>query len=294
MLYDLNVPWTPTTPLSTLQKIISFQSELGYNTIALCYTQADKSLPSKLVNPIPIEFPFTIPPKIVLLRRCTLTLSDPAHNHRLSSLASLYDILAIRPTNEKAFLAACLQTSEHSIISLDLTTRYPFHFKPKTLMTAINRGIKIEICYSQCITADTVGRRNFISNLLSITRCTKGRGLIISSEASAIMACRGVADVTNLLSVWGLSRERAVEGFSVQPRGVVVNEKLKRSGYRGIINVIDGGPTEPSSKSHEKRSIELDKAEINPSSSKRATKRAKVREQQERLASQGAGDLPLL
>ncbi|CCU82789.1 unnamed protein product [Blumeria hordei] len=292
MLFDLNIPWTPTTSSSSLEKIISFQSELGYNTIALSYTQSDKSLPSKLTNPIPIDLPLNIPPKTIVLRRCTLTLSDPAHNHRLSSLASLYDILAIRPTNEKAFLAACLQTSEHSIISLDLTTRYPFHFKPKTLMTAINRGIMIEICYSQCITADTTGRRNFISNLLSVTRCTKGRGLIISSEASNVMACRGVADITNLLGVWGLSRERAVEGFSVHPRGVVVNEKLKRSGYRGIINVIDGGPSDISSKSTEKRAIETDRAESNPSFSKRAAKRAKMKEHQEKLT-MGTNDILL-
>lgn len=67
---------------------------------------------------------------------------------------------------------------------------------------------------------------------------------MLSSEARDVLGCRSPADVLNLLNVWGLSRDRGVEAMGVNPRGVVVNEGLKRSAFRGVIDVIDGGERE--------------------------------------------------
>jgi ribonuclease P/MRP protein subunit RPP1 len=282
MLYDLNVPWSPTQNPQELQRTISFLSELGYNTLALNHIHSGP-LPSQITNQIPSPQPFTLPPKTTLLRRCTLTLIDPAQNYRLSVLASAYDILALRPTNEKAYLAACISLSEHSLISLDLTQRFPFHWKPKPLMTAINRGIRIEICYGQATGEESNARRNFISNTLAIVRATKGRGLVISSEAKSVLGVRAPADVLNLLGVWGLAKERGLESMGVNPRGVIINEGLKRSSWRGVIDVIDGGesevvkpkPKEVGSGKKGKRKQE-DTNGGTPTISKRAAKRAKM------------------
>ncbi|KAF4629609.1 hypothetical protein G7Y89_g8535 [Cudoniella acicularis] len=241
MLYDLNVPWTPTIPPAELERSISFLSSLGYNTLALNHTLSVTSIPSQIINPIPLQSAIKTPEKTTLLRRCTLTLSDPSQNYRLSSFVSAYDILALRPLTEKAFLAACLTVTEHSLISLDLTTRFPFHFKPKPLMAAVNRGIRFEICYAQATMGDSHARRNFISNFMGIMRATRGRGLVVSSEAGNAVACRGPADVLNLLGVWGLGRERGLEALGVNARGVVVNEGIKRSSFRGVVDVVYGG-----------------------------------------------------
>lgn len=240
MLYDLNISWSENQDPQILQRTISFLSELGYNTLALNHTITG-SLPSQITNPIPAKQSFPVPGKTTLLRRCTLHVSDPSLNHRLPALASTYDILALRPTTEKAFLAACTTLTEHSLISLDLTQRFPFHFRPKPFMTAINRGIRFEICYAQSTMGDATARRNFISGVLGILRATRGRGIVVSSEAGSILGARAPADVVNLLSVWGMGRERALEGLGVNPRAVVVNEGLKRSGFRGVLDVIDGG-----------------------------------------------------
>ncbi|KAL2063370.1 hypothetical protein VTL71DRAFT_5175 [Oculimacula yallundae] len=282
MVYDLNIPWLPTQNPQELQRTISFLSSLGYDTLALNYTHSGP-LPSQISSQIPTTQPFTLPPKTTLLRRCTLTLIDPAQNYRLPVLASTYDILALRPTNEKAYLAACISLSEHSLISLDLTIRYPFHWKPKPLMTAINRGIRIEICYGQAVGEESNARRNFISNVLAIVRATKGRGLVISSEAKSVLGVRAPADVLNLLGVWGLARERGLEGMGVNPRGVVVNEGLKRSSFRGVIDVVDGGESEDvKAKGKEvgegkkgKRKQE-ETSSGTPTISKRAAKRARL------------------
>lgn len=88
---------------------------------------------------------------------------------------------------------------------------------------------------------DAGARRNFISNCLGILRATRGRGLVVSSEARGVLGVRAPADVINLMAVWGLGRERGMESLNVNPRSVVENERIKRTSFRGVIDVIDGG-----------------------------------------------------
>lgn len=287
MLYDLNVPWSQTQNILELQKTLSFLSELGYETIALNHTISGP-IPTQITNPVPETLHSTVPANTTILRRGTLLISDPAQNYRMSSLAAVYDIFALRPTTEKAFLAACGQDlSEHSIISLDLTIRQPFFFKPGPLMTAVRRGVKIEICYAQGTSAGSGARRNFISNVLEIIRATKGRGLLLSSEAKTALGVRPYADVINLMAVWGLGTERAKESMGVNPRGVVVNEKLKRTSFRGVVNVIYGGERVVD-EADAKRKAEED---IGPQMSKRAKQRERVEARKAGLgpSSTGAG-----
>jgi ribonuclease P/MRP protein subunit RPP1 len=313
MLYDLNVPWSMDQYHPHQQRTISFLSELGYDTLALNHTITG-SLPATIINPIPAVLSFEIPKKTVLLRRCTLHIADPSQNYRLPTLAAVYDILALRPTTEKAFLAACLSLDSHSIISLDLTQRFPFHFKPKPLMTAINRGIMIEICYSQSM--DTGGdgssaRRNFIGNVVAIVRATRGRGLVVSSGAQSVLGVRAPADVLNLLNVWGLKKERGLESLGVNPRGVVVNEGLRRTSFRGVVDVVEGGEKVVKEKGKESGNKEKgppqngvgkkqngkrkadENGEATPQVSKRAAKKAKLQAlQDEKTASSPAPETP--
>ena len=106
-------------------------------------------------------------------------------------------------------------------------------------MAAVSRGVRFEVCYSQFLAADARGRANFIGNATSLIRATRGRGIIISSEAKNARALRAPADIGNLLSVWGLSNDKGMEGFRALPRGIVVNEGIKRNGFRGVINIVE-------------------------------------------------------
>ncbi|KAI9835711.1 MAG: hypothetical protein M1819_001888 [Sarea resinae] len=249
MFYDLNVPWTPTSP--DLQATITFLAELGYNVVALNHTVAGK-LPPDLKCPIPNPAPFPVPSSVRLLRRCTLILSDPSQNYRLSSLTSTYDLVALRPTTEKCLQQACL-TLDCDLISLDLTSRLPYHFKFKTLSSALQRGVRFEICYAPAIlAADSTARRNLISNATQLVRATRGRGIVVSSEASRSVGCRAPFDAVNLTTVWGLGQERGTEAVGKEARAVVVSAEMKRRSYRGVVDVIYGGekpePAEKSSK----------------------------------------------
>ena len=182
-----------------------------------------------------------MPKGLTLLTRLNLTLSDPTQNQRLTSLTQAYDLVALRPTNEKALLNACTNL-ECDIISLDLSVRLPFHFKFKMASAAISRGVRFEICYGAGVTGSGLdARRNLIGNAMSLIRATRGRGIIVSSEARRALAVRAPWDVINLACVWGLSQERGKEAICEETRKVVALAKLKRSSWRGIIDIVDGG-----------------------------------------------------
>ena len=108
---------------------------------------------------------------------------------------------------------------------------------------AVKRGIKFELCYAPGLLANDGGqaRRNLISNATGLIRATRGRGLIISSEAKRALALRGPSDVINMACIWGLGQERGTEGIGREARSVVVQAGLKRTGYRGVVDVLYGG-----------------------------------------------------
>lgn len=147
--------------------------------------------------------------------------------------------------NEKTLSQACLAL-DCDIISLDLSSRLPFHFKFKTLSAAIARGIRFEICYGPGVTGSGLeARRNLIGNATSLIRATRGRGIIISSEAKRALGVRAPWDVVNLACVWGLSQERGKEAVCEEARKVVALADMKRTSWRGIIDVVHGGEKAP-------------------------------------------------
>ncbi|KAI0126885.1 RNase P subunit p30-domain-containing protein [Xylariales sp. AK1849] len=249
MLYDLSIAWSPSTSASDLKKTLKFSSSLGYNVVALNHS-ITIPLPPKITNSLP-RFPETtsstsssipgskdndgIP---TILHRATVPISDPAVHLRLSELARAYDMLAVRPTTERAFHAACISIEHVSLISLDLTSSLGFHFKPASCMAAVRRGVLFEICYAQILGADSRGRANFISNSMNLMRATRGRGFVVSSEARGVMGLRAPADVCNLLAVWGLASDKGMEGLGANPRSLAVTEGLKRRGFRGVVDIV--------------------------------------------------------
>lgn len=210
---------------------------VGYTTVALSQTVSGK-LPPNLVPP---RVPANAPKSLKLLTRLNLLLSDPSQNQRLSSLSQAYDLVALRPTNEKSLLNACTSL-ECDIISLDLSERFPFHFKFKMLSAAIERGVRLEICYGPGVTGSGMdARRNLIGNAMALIRATRGRGIIVSSEARRALSVRAPWDVINLVCVWGMSQDRGKETICEETRKVTALAKLKRTSWRGAIDVVYGG-----------------------------------------------------
>ncbi|ATY62415.1 RNase P subunit p30 [Cordyceps militaris] len=241
MLYDLNIAWSPSTPPDKLLQTLAAARSLGYASVAINHQldQPVHTAPSSC--PIPPLAPTTTSLALPnILHRATFPLADPsAPSYRLPALAAVYDLVAVRPTTPEAFQNACL-TLDVALISLDLAqpaTR--FHFRPKPCMAAVARGVRFEVCYAQLLNAaDARARAAFIGNVTGLFRATRGRGIVLSSEARSALGLRGPADVVNLLGVWGLPHERGLEGLRALPRGVVVNEGIKRTGFRGIVDIV--------------------------------------------------------
>lgn len=242
MFYDLNVSCPTTISPSELSRTLAFSAELGYNCIALTQTLSGKVPSDPCSEAISLPPPnVTIPKSMVVLTRTTFTISDPSQNHRLSSLHPAYNLVALRPTNEKA-LSLCCQSLECDLISLDLSIRLPFILKFKTMAAALQRGIRFEICYAGGVLGSgTEARRNMISGATALIRATRGRGIIISSEAKSALALRGPWDVVNIAAVWGLSQERGKEAVCEEARKVVQLARLKRESFRGVVDVLYGG-----------------------------------------------------
>ena len=237
--HDLNLPYSAASD-TALAYNISFASELGYSIIALALSINDK-LPATLPS-IPLS-DVEKPPNVTLLTRLTLTISDTSQNHRLSTLSSSYDLLALRPTNEKSFQLCC-GSLDCDIISIDFSQRLPFILKFKTVSSAVQRGVRFEICYSPGIVDGTDARRNVISGATSLIRATRGRGIIISSEAKTALGLRAPYDVMNLLQVWGLGQERGKEAVCEEANRVVGLAQLRRETYRGVVRIVEsGGPS---------------------------------------------------
>ncbi|KAG8625232.1 hypothetical protein KVT40_006983 [Elsinoe batatas] len=285
MFYDLNIPFTtPTDP--ELPRTLHFLSELGYTVIALNHTLTTK-LPATLTSPIPRVLPFPVPPTLTILHRLTLPLTTPLSNARLKSLSADYDLLALRPTDEKTFQQACA-TLDGDIISLDLSQRLPFPFKFKPLSEAVKRGVRVEVSYAQAVAGDANARRNVISNVTGLVRGSRGRGLVVGSEARRAVELRGPCDVVNLLAVWGLGQERGYEAVTKEARGVVVVAGLKRRGWRGVVDVVDGGEEEKTSlegKGKDVNGVKSDTAKVNG--------KRKAEEMEEIPAPVVKGDKPL-
>lgn len=191
------------------------------------------------VSPLPL--PSNVPTSLTILSRLNITLSDATQNQRLATLAQSYSLVAIRPVNEKALSQAC-NSLDCDIISLDLSTRLPYHFKFKTLSAAVSRGVRLEICYGPGVTGSGMeARRNLISNAASLIRAARGRGIIISSEAKQALGVRAPWDIVNLACVWGMKPERAKEAVSEEARKVVDMALIKRTSFRGTVDVVYGG-----------------------------------------------------
>jgi ribonuclease P/MRP protein subunit RPP1 len=254
--HDLNVVYKPGD--AGIAQTLSFLAELEYSVVALSSSVSGK-LPA---TPEPIKLP-DAPRGMTLLTRLNLTVSDPSQNHRLPSLQSSYSLIALRPTTDKA-LQLCCGSLECDIISLDLSTRLPFILKFKTVASALQRGVRFEICYSPGIVGGSDARRNLITGATSLIRATRGRGIIVSSEAKNVLGCRGPWDVINLAQIWGLNQERGKEAVCEEAGKVTRLAKMKRESFRGVVHVIDGnglGGNTPALKEEIKKLAETNKIE---------------------------------
>jgi len=200
-------------------------------------------------------------------------------------LRKKFDIIALRPIDERTLGQAC-QTLDCDIISLNLAIRYPFPFKFKTFGSALDRGVKFEISYGPGMSSrDSEARKNLIQNAANLVRATRGRGIIISSEASNALGCRAPHDIVNMAIIWGLKQDVAMECVGEAPRSVVAAALLRKRSFKGAVDVIYAGPKPPPTEtklSNRKRKAQHEEVDDSPmpaSTSKKQANKTHIKDQ---------------
>lgn len=227
MLCDLNVVWNSATP-----RTLAVLNDLGYSHVAVNVILNGKIGPN-YKSPVNLDGINKKFPKLTILTRVTVVLDDSTQNQNLQALYTQFDIICVRPLTEKCLQSACTSL-DIDVISLDMTRRQPFYLRHKTVGAAIERGIKFELTYGAAPTS-TEARRQIISNAASIIRSSRGRGLILSSEANEPGVCRGPYDVVNLACIWGLDHMRARDGVGRTAEQVVTAGHLRTNSYKQVI-----------------------------------------------------------
>ncbi|XP_041818912.1 ribonuclease P protein subunit p30 [Chelmon rostratus] len=235
---DLNLSYT--TDKNRLQSLIETAAHLGFSTVAINYVfeptaKKKQEIPSPtpikdLIDPLPVVQGRSRP--IRVLNRLTVVMSDSSHFRPNAAEYRCFDLLAIHPTTEKLFHAACMMY-DVDIICITVTEKLPFFFKRAPVSGAVDRGLVFEVSYSAAI-RDSTMRRYTIANAVSLMDTCKGKNVILSSAAEKPLELRGPYDITNLGLLFGLSDGDAKEAISSTCRSVVLHAETRKTAS-GII-----------------------------------------------------------
>lgn len=110
----------------------------------------------------------------------------------------------------------------------------PFIPKLHIIKLLIDKGIHIEINYADALT-DPVRRRNFISNASILINLTKGKNIIISSDADYWLYHRSPYDLVAIGITLGMKKDAATKAVTENPLNVIKHSKYRKA-YKGTIS----------------------------------------------------------
>eukprot|EP00850_Spirogloea_muscicola_P003140 SM000012S25402 [mRNA] locus=s12:922924:925913:+ [translate_table: standard] len=172
------------------------------------------------------------------LTRITVSTDDTSHSSALNSgnlvLAS-YDLVAIQPLSQKVFAQAC-SSLDVDLISLDLSQRLPFRWRPPMIQAALKRGIHFEISYAAAL-RDLQARRQLFSNAQALVTATRGKNLVITSGAQQAFEMRGPYDVANMATLFGMSVASAKAALAQNCLSVLIHAETRKMTYKAAVQI---------------------------------------------------------
>lgn len=249
MLVDLNVSWPQKSfsePVSAEQvakvrQTLSTLHLLGYTHVALNFTvnHSDKFPTNpKELNPFKIGERFGDLMKATGLKiysRITLIIDDPSKGQSLAKISQQFDIVAALPVSERGITLATTNL-DIDLLTFHYGQRLPVFLKHKNVCSCVKRGVKLEIVYSHAL-RDSQSRRQFVSNVRSVIRSSRSRGIVISSGAQAPAECRNVLGVTSLIKSLGLPSDKCSKAQGELASLVLLNGRLRNKSYKQTVVV---------------------------------------------------------
>ena len=169
--------------------------------------------------------------KIKILSRLTLELSEQKDLFPLTKsndILKKFDIVAIKPKNDKILEHILLSEINCDIITIDLYDKFSFMSKKKLFQTCADKGMFFEIEYGKFIT-DNESRSNYISNFILLNNVLKGKNLIMSSGAENLFMQRNPEDVITILeTIFDIKKDLAFKMVTENPIKAVLKGKQRK------------------------------------------------------------------
>ncbi|CCK68895.1 RNA-binding RNA processing protein RPP1 KNAG_0B04610 [Huiozyma naganishii CBS 8797] len=252
MLVDLNVAWpqegynkaASESDITKLKTTLLTLHGLGYTHLVLNFTanHSDK-FPNnvKELNPMNIAERFGDIMKstgVKIYSRITLIIDDPSKGQSLSKISQAFDIVAALPISERGLTLATTNL-DIDLLTFNYGQRLPTILKHKSICSCINRGVKVEIVYASAL-RDINSRRQFVSNVRSVVRSSRSRGVVVSSGAQSPLECRNILGVGSLLRLLGLGNDKCSKAMGELASLVLLNGRLRNNSYKHTV-VVGGG-----------------------------------------------------
>ncbi|XP_035989092.1 ribonuclease P protein subunit p30 isoform X3 [Fundulus heteroclitus] len=229
---DLNVLFCADR--NRMKSLIETAAHLGFSTVAINYVFEPKAKKQEVPSPMPIsELIGKLPMvqghscPIRVLNRLTVVMSEASHFRPNASEYRPFDLLAVQPTTEKLFHAACM-LCDVDIICILVTERLPFFFKRAPINGSIDRGVVFEVSYASAL-RDITMRRYTITNAVCLMESCKGKNVILSSAAEKALELRGPYDIVNLGLLFGLSDTDSKEAVTSTCRAVLLHAEARKT-----------------------------------------------------------------
>eukprot|EP01134_Creolimax_fragrantissima_P003114 CFRG3114T1 len=187
---------------------------------------------------VDINFSANTPEKLCVYSRITVDMTEPKDFETLDrqrDVLRTYDIVALRPSDERMFKGCC-ERIDVDVITFDCTTRTTFMPKPLQIKRAIENGVYFEITYGPSI-RDTAARRAMIGNAINIIRATKGKNILISGEIEHVLELRGPYDMINFTSLFEMKQEAARKALSGAAREVLLHGHTRRTTANAAVSI---------------------------------------------------------
>ena len=178
--------------------------------------------------------------KIKILSRLTLEISEQKDIFQITKsneILKKFDLLAIKPKNDKIFENILMAEINCDIITIDLYEKFSFMSKKKLIQTSVDKGIFFEVEYGKFIT-DNESRSNFISNFILLNNILKGKNLILSSGAENLFMQRNPEDVITILeTIFDIKKEIAFKMITENPIKAVLKGKQRKL-FKTTLDII--------------------------------------------------------
>lgn len=122
---------------------------------------------------------------------------------------------------------------------MDLGQRMAFYFQKTWIKLAIQRGIQFEIVYAPACLEVPSQRKNFLLNAMALIKLTKGKNIILGSEAASVLYQRSPLDCMSMAKMLGIvNAQDAIATVKGNCRSAMQHAHYRKT-FRGVAEVVE-------------------------------------------------------